>query len=69
MPIAPAESLVGGPESRGDVDRVSDRLIFGRNRSGPRFLTFAILQLLAIVIASFGLLGDVPAVVIGGMIV
>jgi len=39
MPIAPAEILHGGPESRGEVDRVSDTLIFERNRPGFRFLT------------------------------
>jgi hypothetical protein len=53
MPIAPAEILVGGPESRGDVDRVSDSLIFVRNRPGFRILMCAMLLVLAYAIASF----------------
>lgn len=53
MPIAPAEILVGGPESRGDVDRVSDSLIFARNRPGFRILMCAMLLVLASAIASF----------------
>jgi hypothetical protein len=69
MPIAPAESLVGGPETRGDVDRVSDSLICERERPGFWFLTCAILLVLASAIASFGQLGDSLGVEIGVMIV
>lgn len=64
-----AEILHGGPVTIEEVDRVSDTLIFERGRPGPRFLKFAILLLLASAIASFGLLGDSLAVVIGAMIV
>jgi uncharacterized membrane protein len=52
-----------------EVDRVSDTVIFERDRPGPRFLKFAILLLLASAIASFGLLSDSLEVVIGAMIV
>jgi len=69
MPIAPAEILVGGPESRGEVDRVSDMLIFERDRPGFKFLMCAMLLVLASAMASFGWLGDSLAVEIDGMIV
>jgi hypothetical protein len=69
MPIAPAEILVGGPESRGEVDRVSDTLNFERNRPGFWFPRCAILLVLASSIASFRQLGDSLGVVIGVMIV
>jgi uncharacterized hydrophobic protein (TIGR00271 family) len=64
-----AEILHGGPVTAEEVDRVSDTLTFERGRPGPRFLKFAILLLLASAIATFGLLGDSLAVVIGAMIV
>jgi uncharacterized hydrophobic protein (TIGR00271 family) len=64
-----AELLHGGPVTGEEVDRVSDTLIFERDRPGPRFLKFAVLLLLASAIASFGLLSDSLAVVIGAMIV
>ena len=47
MPIAPAEILHGSPETSGEVDRVSDTLIFERNRPGFRFETCAMLLVLA----------------------
>ena len=53
MSIAPAEILVGGPEIRGEVDRVSDRMNFERNRPGFRILMCAMLLVLAYAIASF----------------
>jgi hypothetical protein len=64
-----AELLHGGPVTGEEVDRVSDTVIFERDRPGPRFLKFAILLLLASAIASFGLLSDSLEVVIGAMIV
>jgi len=69
MPFALADILHGGPVTVEEVERVSDTLTFERNRPGPRFLKFAIMLLLASAIASFGLLGDSLAVVIGAMIV
>jgi len=69
MAIALAEILHGGPVTVEEVDRVSDTLIFDHDKPGPRFLKFAILLLLASAIASYGLLGDSLAVVIGAMIV
>ena len=63
------EWLHGGPVTVAEVQRVSDLLVFERRRPGPKFLKFAILLLLASIIATFGLLGDSLAVVIGAMIV
>lgn len=64
-----AELLHGGPITAAEVERVSDTLIFEPGRPGPKFLKFAILLVLASAIASFGLLGDSVAAVIGAMIV
>ncbi|MFM7314888.1 MAG: DUF389 domain-containing protein [Cyanobium sp.] len=64
-----AELLHGGPVTAEEVERISDTLIFEQGRPGPKFLRFAILLVLASAIASFGLLGDSVAAVIGAMIV
>ncbi|MFO7628820.1 MAG: DUF389 domain-containing protein [Prochlorococcaceae cyanobacterium] len=64
-----AELLHGGPVTAAEVERISDTLIFEPGRPGPKFLKFAILLVLASAIASFGLLGDSVAAVIGAMIV
>jgi uncharacterized hydrophobic protein (TIGR00271 family) len=64
-----AETLHGGPISAAEVDRICEALTFERGRPGPRFLKFSILLVLASSIATFGLLGDSLAVVIGAMIV
>lgn len=64
-----ASLLHGGPVTAVEVERVSEVLIFEQGRPGPKFLKFSILLLLASSIASFGLLGDSLAVVIGAMIV
>ena len=64
-----AELLHGGPVTAAELERVSNTLTFERNRPGPRFLKFAILLVLASSIATFGLLADSAAVVIGAMIV
>lgn len=64
-----AETLHGGPISAAEVERICQALIFDRGRPGPKFLKFAILLVLASSIATFGLLGDSLAVVIGAMIV
>lgn len=69
MAASLAERLHGSPVTAEEVDRVSDVLLFEQRRPGPRFLKFSILLLLASCIASFGLLGDSLAVVIGAMIV
>lgn len=64
-----AEILHGSPVTAEEVERVSDGLIFERGRPGAKFLRFSILLVLAASIATFGLLGDSLAVVIGAMIV
>jgi hypothetical protein len=48
-----AELLHGGPVTGEEVDRVSDTLIFERDRPGPRFLKFAVLLLLAVPASAF----------------
>lgn len=69
MPQSLADLLHGGPLTAAEVERVCDTLIFEPGRPGPKFQKFAILLVLAASIASFGLLGDSVAVVIGAMIV
>jgi uncharacterized hydrophobic protein (TIGR00271 family) len=64
-----AERLHGGPVTAVEVERVSDTLLFEPGRPGPKFLRFTILLVLASAIASFGLLGDSVAAVIGAMVV
>jgi uncharacterized hydrophobic protein (TIGR00271 family) len=64
-----AEVLHGGPVDLDEVKRVSETLLFERGWRGPQFLKFACLLVLAASIATFGLLGDSLAVVIGAMIV
>ncbi|MEB3319666.1 MAG: DUF389 domain-containing protein [Cyanobium sp.] len=64
-----AELLHGGPVTAAELVRVSDTLTFEKGRPGPRFLRFTILLVLASSIATFGLLADSAAVVIGAMIV
>lgn len=64
-----ADLLHGGPVTAEEVERVSDVLLFEPGRPGPKFFRFAILLVLASSIASFGLLGDSVAAVIGAMIV
>lgn len=59
----------GGPVDLAEVERVRDSLIFEKRRPGPKFFRFSCLLLLASAIATFGLLGDSLAVVIGAMIV
>lgn len=69
MPPSLGELLHGGPVTATEVERVCDTLTFEPGRPGAKFLRFAILLLLASAIASFGLLGDSVAAVIGAMIV
>lgn len=64
-----AEILHGGPVDVEEVKRVSETLIFEQAWLGPKFFKFASLLVLAASIATFGLLGDSLAVVIGAMIV
>jgi uncharacterized hydrophobic protein (TIGR00271 family) len=64
-----AERLHGGPVTLEEVHRVSEALVFERRRPGAKFLRFSILLVLAAGIATYGLLGDSLAVVIGAMIV
>jgi len=61
--------LHGGAIDLEEVDRVSETLIFERVWRGPKFFKFASLLVLAATIATFGLLGDSVAVIIGAMIV
>jgi uncharacterized hydrophobic protein (TIGR00271 family) len=64
-----AEILHGGPVDLEEVKRVSETLVFERAWRGPKFFKFACLLVLAASIATFGLLGDSLAVIIGAMIV
>jgi len=63
------EMLHGGPIDLAEVERVSEALIFERVWRGAKFFKFACLLVLAASIATFGLLGDSVAVIIGAMIV
>jgi uncharacterized hydrophobic protein (TIGR00271 family) len=64
-----AEILHGGPVDAEEVSRVRDVLVFEGAQLRPRFVKFFCLLVLAAAIATFGLLGDSVAVVIGAMIV
>ncbi|UZQ54146.1 DUF389 domain-containing protein [Trichothermofontia sichuanensis B231] len=64
-----AEILHGGPVDVGEVQRVREILIFERQQFAPKLIKFACLLVLAACIATFGLLGDSVAVIIGAMIV
>jgi uncharacterized hydrophobic protein (TIGR00271 family) len=64
-----AEVLHGGPVDAAEVARVRDALVFEGTQLRPKFVKFVCLLVLAAGIATFGLLGDSLAVVIGAMIV
>lgn len=64
-----AETLHGGPVGTEEVSRVRDVLVFEGAQLRPRIVKFLCLLVLAAAIATFGLLGDSVAVVIGAMIV
>lgn len=64
-----AEILHGGPVDAEEVRRVRETLVFEGVRLWPMFVKFVCLLVLAAGIATFGLLGDSLAVVIGAMIV
>ena len=64
-----AEFLHGGPVSLDEVARVRDTLVFDSPGLGPKLFKFIVLLVLASCIATYGLLGDSVAVVIGAMIV
>lgn len=64
-----AEIFHGGPVNTEEVIRVNETLVFERPRLWPQFIKFSSLLVLAASIATFGLLGDSLAVVIGAMIV
>jgi uncharacterized membrane protein len=63
------EFLHGGPVDPGEVARVRDVLLFEPPRRQQRLVRFWILLTLASAIATFGLIGDSVATVIGAMIV
>lgn len=64
-----AEILHGGPVDLEEVRRVNETLVFEQPDLWPKFLKFATLLILAASIATYGLLGDSMAVIIGAMIV
>ncbi|MFN5515014.1 MAG: DUF389 domain-containing protein [Cyanobacteriota bacterium] len=64
-----AEMLHGGPVDLEEVRRVNETLVFEQPDLWPKFLKFATLLILAASIATYGLLGDSMAVIIGAMIV
>lgn len=61
--------LHGGPVDKSEVKRVRDTLLFEGPDMNKRLVRFFCLLILAASIATFGLLGDSLAVVIGAMIV
>jgi uncharacterized hydrophobic protein (TIGR00271 family) len=63
------EILHGGPVDAEEVSRVRDVLVFEGAQLRFKFVRFVCLLVLAAGIATFGLLGDSLAVVIGAMIV
>jgi len=63
------EILHGGPLDAEEVLRVRDALVFDGAGLWPKCLKFICLLVLAAGIATFGLLGDSLAVIIGAMIV
>jgi uncharacterized hydrophobic protein (TIGR00271 family) len=69
MTVSLAGILHGGPVDAEEVSRVRDVLVFEGAQLRPRFVKFFCLLVLAAAIATFGLLGDSVAVVIGAMIV
>jgi uncharacterized hydrophobic protein (TIGR00271 family) len=69
MPRSLGETLHGGPLDAEEVLRVRDTLVFDGAGLWPKFLKFICLLVLAAGIATFGLLGDSLAVIIGAMIV
>jgi uncharacterized hydrophobic protein (TIGR00271 family) len=64
-----ATLLHGGPVDAGEVARVRDVLLFERPELQKRLIRFGALLILASAIATYGLLGDSVATVIGAMIV
>ena len=64
-----ADILHGGPVDAEEVSRVRDVLVFEGAQLRFKFVKFVCLLVLAAGIATFGLLGDSVAVVIGAMIV
>ena len=64
-----ATLLHGGPVDAGEVARVRDVLLFERPELQKRLIRFGVLLILASAIATYGLLGDSVATVIGAMIV
>lgn len=63
------EMLHGGPVGLDEVERVREVLVFHGPKLWPNVLKFLCLLVLASSIATYGLLGDSLAVVIGAMIV
>jgi len=63
------DTLHGGPVTADDVIRVRDILLFDGPERRARLIRFAALLVLASAIATFGLIGDSVATVIGAMIV
>jgi len=69
MTVSLGEILHGGPVDAEEVSRVRDVLVFEGAQLRSKFVKFVCLLVLAAGIATFGLLGDSVAVVIGAMIV
>lgn len=64
-----AEFLHGAPVDIEEVEGVQNMLVFDGPGLWPKFFRFIVLLVLAACIATYGLLGDSVAVVIGAMIV
>jgi len=64
-----AENIHGGPVDAAEVARVRDVIMFEEPGLRERLIRFWLLLILAAAIATFGLIGDSVATVIGAMIV
>ena len=63
------ETLHGGPVDHDEVQRVRDSLLFEGPDLRRRLIRFAVLLALSTAIATYGLIGDAVATIIGAMIV
>lgn len=59
----------GSEVTQGDLDWLQDKLLFDRIPVSQRYLRFFVLLFLSVIIATYGVLGDSTATVIGAMIV
>ncbi|MBN2027279.1 MAG: TIGR00341 family protein [Actinobacteria bacterium] len=63
------EVLHGGEVTAADIEVMQEKLLFDRHPTRDRFVRFSILLLLSAIIATYGVVSDSVATVIGAMIV